>query len=120
MFKLLASFTLLINFLSSSGIEPSQTSIHQKTIFSSKEISTVQDTLLLNQILYNGRIWTGTYYGVVGTQFMIGPDWLNGDVTMNGTRFNNLPLKYDIYNDELLINYLNKWVLILNREMVDS
>lgn len=79
-----------------------------------------EDTLLTYQLLYNGRIWIGTYFGVIGTEFMLTPDWINGDVTINGTCFTDVPLKYDIYNDNLLINYKNKRVLILNKEMVDG
>lgn len=79
-----------------------------------------QDTIHLNQVLYNGRKWIGIYYGVYGTEFMIDREWKTGDLTINGTTFKGIPLKYDIYNDQLLTNYRNIRVLILNRELVES
>lgn len=116
---------LLLTFIIFSADPPVASPDHCPEIMVSDLASTFdvtgeEDTLLTNQLLYNGRVWIGTYFGVVGTEFMLTPDWINGDVTINRTLFTNIPLKYDIYNDNLLINYQNKRVLILNREMVDS
>ncbi|MCA1756925.1 MAG: hypothetical protein LC649_05655 [Bacteroidales bacterium] len=116
---------LLLTFIIFSPESPGTSQYYFPGVMVPEESSTVditaqEDTLLTNQLLYNGRVWIGTYFGVIGTEFMLTPDWINGDVTINGTLFTDVPLKYDIYNDDLLINYINKRVLILNREMVES
>jgi hypothetical protein len=84
------------------------------------EILPIQDTLIANQILYNGKIWIGLYFGVYGTEFLFSEDWIDSDLTIEGIEFKSLPLKYDTYNDELLINFKNREVVILNKERVDS
>lgn len=80
----------------------------------------VQDTMIINQILYNGKVWIGLYYGVYGTEFFIDNEWKKGDITMNGRVFTGLEIKYDTYNDNLLVNYLGKRVIVLNSEMIEG
>jgi hypothetical protein len=79
-----------------------------------------QDTMIINQILFNGKVWIGLYYGVHGTEFFIDKEWKKGDITMNGRVFTGMEMKYDTYNDNLLVNYLGKRVIILNSEMVEG
>jgi hypothetical protein len=71
------------------------------------------------QILYNGRTWRNLYYKVRGDQFLYTTEFLPGSVTMEGKEFNNIPVKYDIYNDELLTITDHGIILQLNKEMVD-
>ncbi len=79
-----------------------------------------QDTLIMNQMLYNGKVWIGLYYSVYGTEFLFSKEWISGDVMINGILFTNVLLKYDIYNDDLITPYRNKKVLILNKEIIDN
>jgi len=72
------------------------------------------------QLLLNGRIWRNQYSKVTGDQFFLTNTFLKGSVTFNGRRFNNLDLKYDICNDELLLSIESQPIIILNKEMVDS
>jgi hypothetical protein len=72
------------------------------------------------QILLNGRIWRNQYSQVSGDQFFLENIFLKGSVTFNGRRFGNLDLKYDIYNDELILSIETYPVIIMNKEMVDS
>jgi hypothetical protein len=72
------------------------------------------------QVLYNGRAWRNLYYRVKGDQFLFTTEFLPGSVTVEGRTFNNLPVKYDIYNDELLLITDHGIILQLNKEMVDS
>ncbi len=83
-------------------------------------ISEYQDTTFLNQILYNGVVWSGLYYDVFGTQFMFNDDWMTGSVNLNGIYFDNLELKYDIYSDEIIANYNDIRLIVLNKEVLDS
>jgi len=79
-----------------------------------------KDTALLNQIYYNGKVWIGLYYNVYGTEFIIEDKWYMADITINGIRFDSVELKYDIYNDEVLANYYDKKIIVLNNENIDS
>jgi len=72
------------------------------------------------QLLINGRIWRNLYSKAVGHPYFLSPDFLPGTLSFNGRKFESLPLKYDILNDELLLG-LPFWpVIILNKELVDS
>jgi len=72
------------------------------------------------QMLYNGRAWRNLYYRVKGDQFLFSPEFLQGSVTIEGKLFENIPLKYDIYNDEILTISDNGIILQLNKEMIDQ
>lgn len=79
-----------------------------------------QDTLKNAQVLYNGRIWRNLYSKIRGDQFLFSPELTTGTVSMAGRRFVNVPLRYDIYSDELLTETPHGLQLQLNKEMVDS
>jgi hypothetical protein len=72
------------------------------------------------QLLLNGRIWRNPYSKVTGDQFFLANTFLKGSVTLNGRRFNNLDLKYDIYDDELILRIESHPIIFMNKEMVDS
>lgn len=78
-----------------------------------------QDTVD-NQMLYNGRAWRNLYPKVIGDQFLFTKEFMPGTVTIDGKQFPGMPIKYDIYNDEILtIN--NRGIIIqLNKEMIDQ
>jgi len=71
------------------------------------------------QVLYNGRAWRNLFYKVKGDQFLFSPEFLPGTVTIQGKLFKNIPLRYDIYNDELLTITDHGIILQLNKEMID-
>ena len=77
------------------------------------------DTIEL-QILNNGRAWRNLYYKIKGDQFLYSPEFLPGSVTIEGRTFSNLKLKYDIYNDELIMITDHGIIIQLNKEMVES
>ena len=79
-----------------------------------------QDTSRLNQVLYNGKIWLGMYFNVYGTEFLIEDKWYKADVSVNGIYFEDVEVKYDIYNDDLLANYYSKRIIILNKENIEE
>lgn len=79
-----------------------------------------KDSLRGNQILYNGRLWRNLYLRVQDNQFLFSNDFLQGSVSMSGNEFKGIYVKYDIYNDEILIPGSNGAILQLNKEMVDS
>jgi hypothetical protein len=79
-----------------------------------------QDTLKENQILYNGILWRNRYYRIREDQFLFSKEFLSGSLSINGQSFNNLKIRYDIYNDEIMIPTNHGAILQLNKEMVDS
>lgn len=71
-------------------------------------------------VLLNGRIWRNQYSKVTGDQFFLTDKYIKGSVTFNGRTFENLNLKYDIYNDELILSIESYPVIFMNKEMIDS
>lgn len=80
----------------------------------------MQDTVKDNQLLFNGRDWRNQYYRIKGDQFLFSSELLPGYITISGKTFNNLLLRYDIYNDEVMIPTKHGSLLQLNKEMIDS
>jgi hypothetical protein len=79
------------------------------------------DSVLAKQALYNGRIWRNLYVNkVIGNQFLFSDKFLTGTVTINDKFFENIMLRYDIYNDEIMIITGNGNILQLNKEMVNG
>lgn len=87
---------------------------------SSDILFSLQDTLKESQILYNGRIWRNAYTRIREDQFIFTPDFISGSVAVGGRIFKNVPLKYDIFKDELLTETPHGLMLQLNKEIVDS
>ncbi|TFG41004.1 MAG: hypothetical protein E4H43_04935 [Bacteroidia bacterium] len=81
-------------------------------------VAEAKDTIDI-QVLYNGRAWRNLFYKVKGDQFLFSTEFLPGSVTIDGKQFNDIPLKYDIYNDELLSITDHGIILQLNKEMID-
>ncbi len=79
-----------------------------------------QDTSIENQVLYNGRIWVNLYSKVLQDQFFFSNEFLPGSVSISGRTFKNLKIRYDIFNDEIIIPTNHGSYLQLNKEMVDS
>jgi hypothetical protein len=76
--------------------------------------------IIENQILYNGRVWRNLYSRVRGDQFLFTDMFMPGTVSINGKLFTGLELRYDIFNDELLIRSNSGIILQLNKEMTDG
>jgi hypothetical protein len=72
------------------------------------------------QLFLNGRIWHNQYSKVFGDQFFLTNSYLKGTATVNGIRYDNLDLQYDIANDELIMKRTPSPVIIMNKELVDS
>jgi hypothetical protein len=60
-------------------------------------------------VLYNGEKYS--YFlppGTGGNQFIFSPDFFTGDLTIKGKRFEGVTLNYDLYNQQLLLQYANE------------
>lgn len=71
------------------------------------------------QVLYNGRVWRNLYSKVIEDQFLFTKEFLPGNVTIDGRSFSNIPIRYDIYNDEIMTISDRQLILQLNKEMTD-
>lgn len=72
------------------------------------------------QVLFNGVVWRNLYPHIRGNQFLFTNDFVKGSVTIEGRRFPDLRLKYDIYNDQILTINERNIIIQVNKEMVDS
>jgi hypothetical protein len=79
-----------------------------------------QDTIEKKQVLYNGIIWTNMYHRIEGDQFLFSWLFIPGTISINGTTFKNVRIKYDIYSDEIITPLNSEVILQLNKELVDS
>lgn len=77
----------------------------------------------------NSRIYTGKYYfdrnlGIAGHPFYIDNFWDTESIVYDGQRYDSIEIRYDIYNDFLLIKYIDPEGYVtpveLNNEKVDA
>jgi hypothetical protein len=78
------------------------------------------DTITDRQILYNGRIWRNRYGQVLNHEFFLTKSWIPGEVTVNRKNFRNVMLRYDLFNNDLLLMVNPGTVIILSSEKVAS
>lgn len=72
------------------------------------------------QTLYNGRAWRNLHYKIQGDQFLFNSGFIPGSVTIRGRTFQKQSVRYDCYNDELLMLTAKGIILQLNKELVDG
>jgi hypothetical protein len=92
--------------------------VPEKSFYSSN--TTDQDSVQERQQLYNGMIWTNRYHRIEGDQFLFSGFFLPGTVSINGRTFQNVKIKYDILEDQIITPVNIEDILQLNKEMVDS
>lgn len=83
-------------------------------------VASHQDTILENQVLYNGKIWKNLYSLVEDDQFLFSNEFLPGTITISGKTFSDINIKYDLFEDEILTPSDTGGILQLNKELVDS
>ncbi len=102
---LLFCFTLLPGVLfaqRSSFPEP-----HQE-----KTLSLYTNVIGENSSLYKGKVYVGVKKVIKGHQFFETSDWIYGSVVYQGNLYKNVPLLYDLLQDELLIRHPNGFLRI--------
>lgn len=63
----------------------------------------------LDPLLYNGKKYS--YFlppGTGGHQFIFSPEFITGDVTIKGKNFDGIALNYDLFNQQLLLQYADE------------
>jgi hypothetical protein len=105
MFKLLFNAFVLFIFFSVDGYSQSVASL---TDLQKQETS----SLLANgqSFLYNGYNFYdyAPNYFEKGDAFFLNKNWISGNVNYGGTIYNQVPLKYDLIKDELIVQHFDK------------
>jgi len=71
----------------------------------------------------NGSEYLDVFPGSIGHSFFLDGNWYLGELVMEGKRYNDIPLKYDLYRDQLLYNHIHpsgSYVIVLNKTRVDT
>ncbi len=111
------SLLVILFFTISAGLKLSGSTVSDHSV---NNLTDLQKDTIDKQLLYNGRVWRVLYKNVKGFEFLFTKDFLPGTITIDGKTYNNLELKYDIYNDEILTLTDRGIVLQLNKEMVEK
>jgi hypothetical protein len=92
-FRTIISFLLLFKL---SGISAQQSGIKADDVYGS------------DPLLYNGRYYTFFLPSSTGgNQYFFGRQFENGSATIRGVIYNDLKLNYDIYDQNLILQYKN-------------
>jgi len=59
----------------------------------------------LDSKLYNGYVYNGFYGSTVKGQPFLYTDYLKGDITLEGKKYQNLLLNYDVFNQLLVLKF---------------
>ena len=71
-------------------------------------------------LLLNGKLWRNLYIGIKGNPYFLSGEYLSADITFNGKVFSDRNIRFDIYNDEVVLWVNPSTIIILNKEMVDD
>jgi len=93
---------------------------HASQLSDTLEKKEIQKTDLEKQLIYNGRIWRNKFIGIKGDPYFLSGDFLWGNILFNGREFLNLRIKYDIFNDEVVLWVDLQTIIFLNKEMVNE
>jgi hypothetical protein len=80
----------------------------------------IQDSLISNQVLYNGRAWRNTFTSVKGDPYLFSKEFMNGSVIISGRTFEKNRLLYDIARDEVMILSNRNFILQINKELMQG
>lgn len=78
------------------------------------------DPAWLEQLLYRGIEWRQKISVASGNEFFLSDTWLDGTVTVQGLPFTGRKLRYDIYNDRLVILWKDIHALVISSDEVDA
>jgi hypothetical protein len=78
------------------------------------------DSAWYDQLLYNGTEWRPTMQLVDGYEFFLTSEFLYGSVTIEGITFNEVRMRYDICNDDIIILWKNTLPIVIDSKKVDE
>jgi hypothetical protein len=117
---LLISFLLILDFPFS--IYSQEQSSYIKTDFN-ELYKSIQDEYGFDQVLVNGIFYEDDLLGKIGHPFLLENRFYKGKLIFRGNEYRGIEMKYDIYNQQLLIfvtqNNSNVWIILPN-EFISS
>jgi len=78
------------------------------------------DPSWLEQLLYRGVEWRPRMTIAAGDEFFLADTWLDGTVTVQGMTFTGKKIRYDIFNDRLVILWKDIQALVIRSDEVDA
>jgi hypothetical protein len=78
------------------------------------------DRRWLDQLLYRGVEWQPRAARVTGHEFFLTDSYIGGEVTIDGITFKNLKIRYDIWNEKLIIMWRDIHAIVLDNDVVDA
>jgi hypothetical protein len=97
-FSLRLAIIYLFLFISISEVVAQQNKICTSEVYGS------------DPLLYNGRVYRFfTPLNTLGNQFFADPQFETGSVTIRGVTYTTLNINYDIYNQQLILEYKNNF-----------
>lgn len=70
--------------------------------------------------LYNGRVYNFRYIGVSGNPFYPDNVWSTGSVLYDGQLYDSINMKFDIFNNLLIIDYYDENGFFINLQLVNE
>lgn len=106
------------------SLSPIQRLKSQESISDSASVKNIvlfyQQTLGRNMLLYNGPEYVWTYVKSVGHPFFITDSLQQGTVSYDGIVYYNMPLFYELVQQEVLLEGVEKFKIKLNKEKVQG
>lgn len=68
-------------------------------------LEATEKTYAIDQILVCGEIFEDIYRGALGSPYFISDNFIKSTLLFKGRKYIDLPIKYDIYNQKILVDY---------------
>lgn len=78
------------------------------------------NTAWYDQLLYSGVEWHPAMQMAAGHEFFLTSDALPGTVSIDGITFKDVRMKYDIFNDGIIVLWKNDSPIIMDSKKVDE
>jgi len=78
------------------------------------------DTAWYDQLLYSGVEWHPAMQMAAGNEFFLTSEAMSGTVTIDGITFKDVRMKYDIFNDGIIVLWKTGSPIIIDSKKVDE
>jgi hypothetical protein len=78
------------------------------------------DDAWYDQLLYSGVEWQPAMPAAAGHEFFLAPEPLQSTVIVDGITFRDVQIKYDIFNDGLIVLWKNGSPIVIDSKKVDE
>lgn len=103
---LICRYLLILFVTSSSTVILAQHNLEEKSYYNWFDQNIGHE----NTALFNGELYSKTYRTEDNNHnFLIGNEYVTGEIEFNNQKYYDISLKYDIYNDELIVKLENSF-----------